>query len=134
MLADERDDPAVVIERRSGGGIGLFVLGAVVGAGLALLLAPQSGADSREQLRRVALKWRRRAREMAEDGQELASELVETGREAVDDVVKTGRRAARDIRRTGKSAAREAREALEQRLAKHRGADADAFDGEDEGV
>jgi gas vesicle protein len=134
MLADETVDPTVVIERRSGGGIGLFVLGAVVGAGLALLLAPQSGSDTREQMRSAARKWRHRAREMAEDGKELANELVETGREAVDDVVKTGRRAARDIRRTGKGAAREAREALEQRLAKHREADADAFDGEDDGV
>jgi gas vesicle protein len=133
-VADERDDPTVVIERRSGGGVGLFVLGALVGAGLALLLAPQSGADTRDQMRRVARKWRRRAQALAEDGQELASELVETGREAVDDVMKTGRRAARDIRKTGKNAARDAREALEQRLAKHRGADADAFDGEDDGV
>jgi gas vesicle protein len=131
-LADERDDPTVVIERRSGSGIGLFVLGAVVGAGLALLFAPQSGADTRDQVRRAAKRWRRRAGALAEDGQELASELVETGREAVDDVVKTGRRAARDIRRTGKAAAREAREALEQRLQRHR--DADAMDGEDDGV
>jgi gas vesicle protein len=128
------DDSAVVIERRPGNGIGLFVLGAVLGAGVALLLAPQSGADTQYQMRRLARKMKKRARALANDSQEFASDLVERGRDAVDDAMKTGRRAARDLRRNGKSAARDARQALENRLAKHRDANADAFDGEDDGV
>jgi len=111
-VAEEREDPAVVIERRSGGGIGLFLLGAAVGAGLALLFAPQSGEETRAQVRRAARRVRRKAREMAE----------------------TGRDAVGDIARTGKAAARDAREAIEQRLAKHRTARDESFDGEDEGV
>ena len=31
-------------------GLGLFLLGAIVGAGLAVLLAPESGEDSRKRL------------------------------------------------------------------------------------
>ena len=42
-----RDDQVsyVVLERDRGGGFGTFLLGALVGAGLALLLAPKSGAE-----------------------------------------------------------------------------------------
>lgn len=111
-MADEREDPAVVIERRSGGGIGIFLLGAVVGAGLALLFAPQSGEETRATVRRAARRVRRKAREMAE-----------SGRDAVE-----------DIARTGKAAARDARDAIEQRLAKHRSARDESFDGEEDGV
>lgn len=111
-MAEEREDPAVVIERRSGGGIGIFLLGAAVGAGLALLFAPQSGEETRSQVRRAARRMRRKAREVAE----------------------TGRGAVEDIARTGKAAARDAREAIEQRLAKHRSTRDESFDGEDEGV
>ena len=92
-MADEREEPAVVIERRSGGGIGIFLLGAAVGAGLALLFTPQSGEETRASVRRAARRVRRKAREMAE-----------SGRDAVEDMA-----------RTGKAAARDAREAIERR-------------------
>jgi len=37
-------------ERPSGGGLGLFIVGAFVGAATALLLAPESGDESRKRL------------------------------------------------------------------------------------
>ena len=40
------DEPYVVIERQQGSGIGSFLLGAAIGAGIALLLAPRSGAST----------------------------------------------------------------------------------------
>jgi gas vesicle protein len=107
-VGDGSGEPAVVIERRGGSGLGVFLLGAAVGAGLALLFAPQSGDETRAQLRSTARKVKRRARAMVEDG-----------REAVDDLASRG-----------KSAARDARAALEERLARHR----EAFDDEDESV
>jgi gas vesicle protein len=121
MSERESSEPTVVVERRSGGGIGLFLLGVAVGAGLALLYAPQSGDETRQDLRRGARRLKRRARVLAEDMQESAEDAVRGTRE----VVRTTRAAARD-------AAREAREALERKLARHgRGAgdedeDADA--------
>lgn len=115
-MGDEREDPPVVIERRTGGGVGVFLLGAVLGAGLALLFAPQSGDETRAQVRRTARRMKRSARKMAESGRE-------TVREAVD-----------DIARSGKSAARDARDAIEERLARHRAARDESFDGEDDGV
>ncbi|MBX3133535.1 MAG: YtxH domain-containing protein [Gemmatimonadaceae bacterium] len=106
----EHGEPAVVIERRgsAGGGVGLFLLGAAVGAGLALLFAPQTGDETRADIRRGARKVKRKARDLAE-----------TGRGVVD-----------DLSRQGRSAARDARAALEERLARHR----EATDGEDDGV
>jgi hypothetical protein len=71
-----RDDevPYIVIERERGGSIGSFVLGALVGAGLALLFAPQSGEETQEEIRRRA----RRLREKAEDKLRSAQEQLET--------------------------------------------------------
>lgn len=126
----DRSDEAVVIERRSGSGIGLFLLGAAVGAGLALLFAPQSGEETRADIRRVARKAKRKARDLGESGRELAEDLMETGREAVEELADTGRSAFRSAKRTGRDAARDARAALEERLARHR----EAEDGEDDGV
>jgi gas vesicle protein len=107
----DRDEQAVVIERRGGGagsGIALFLLGAAVGAGVALLFAPQSGEETRAQLRRGARKMKRKARDLAE-----------TGRDMVD-----------DLQRQGRTAVKDAKSALEERLARHR----EAADDEDDGV
>jgi gas vesicle protein len=107
----DRDEPAVVIERRGGGagsGVALFLLGAAVGAGLALLFAPQSGEETRAQIRRGARRMKRKARDLAD-----------SGRDVVD-----------DLQRQGRAAAKDARAALEERLARHR----QAADDEDDGV
>lgn len=113
MSEESNGEPTVVVERRSGGGIGLFLLGVAVGAGLALLYAPQSGAETRTELRRGARRFRRKARVVVEDVRERAEEVIGNTRTT-----------ARDI-------ASEAREALERRLAKHgRAAAADDGAGE----
>lgn len=67
-------DPAVVIERRAGGGAGLFFLGVAVGAGLALLFAPQSGEETRAQVARQARRIKRKARRFADSAREKAEE------------------------------------------------------------
>lgn len=118
-MGDERDEPAVVIERRSGGGMGIFLLGAAIGAGLALLFAPQTGDETRAAVRRTARRVRRQARDVAD----RARDVAERGLDKVD-----------DLARSGKSAAKEAREAIEQRLARRRAGRDESFDGEDDGV
>jgi gas vesicle protein len=49
---DEDDEMEIVIEER-GGGFRTFVLGALVGAGVALLLAPRSGRETQRELGRA---------------------------------------------------------------------------------
>lgn len=131
------EEPSVVVERRSGGGIGLFLLGAVVGAGLALLYAPQSGAETRADLRRGARRARRKARAFAEETTEAVHDIARSGREAASDFARSSRSAAGDFVRTTRTAAKdaagEAREALERRLARH-GRVVDEDDSEDSGV
>lgn len=75
-------DPDVAAERRSGGGsgIGIFVLGALIGAGLALLYAPQSGEETRRSVARSARRVRRKARDLTETAQDAAR----TTREALE--------------------------------------------------
>ena len=50
MSRDERD--VIVIERDGGGGLKWLVLGAALGAGLALLLTPKTGKELRRELGR----------------------------------------------------------------------------------
>ncbi len=106
-----RDEPAVVIERRGAdvsAGIAMFLLGAAIGAGVALLMAPQSGDETRAELRRGARRLKRKARDLADQS-----------REVVDDLQKQGRTAVKDVRSS-----------LEDRLARHR----DAADNGEDGV
>jgi gas vesicle protein len=49
---DEDDELEIVIEER-GGGVRTFLLGAAVGAGVALLLAPRSGRETQRELGRA---------------------------------------------------------------------------------
>ena len=63
---DYDDEPAVIIERNSGG-VGSFLLGVAIGAAAALLLAPQSGAATRRDIERSARRAQRAAQDMAGD-------------------------------------------------------------------
>lgn len=68
----------------SPGAVGLaFLSGALVGAAVALLLAPQSGQESREQLRRYARRAEGDLRELAGKASEVLESAVEKGREFV---------------------------------------------------
>ncbi len=70
MPDSDRGEQALVIERRGGGGMGIFLLGVVVGAGMALLYAPQAGDETRAALRRGARRMKRRVRDVAEDARD----------------------------------------------------------------
>lgn len=57
-----------------------FLLGGVVGAAAALLLAPASGEEVRETLRERGIELRARAGELTEEAQKRATELAEEAR------------------------------------------------------
>lgn len=69
----------------------LVVAGGVIGAGLALLFAPQSGSKTRKDLSRYSKKARCRADEVADDLAANVSNLVETIGEKTDDLLEKGR-------------------------------------------
>ncbi|MBK5187665.1 MAG: YtxH domain-containing protein, partial [Gemmatimonadaceae bacterium] len=68
---EDEDERYYLIEEKSGGGIGSFLLGAAIGAGIALLLAPQSGEATRRDLKR-------KAREMSDAAKDAAGDLSDT--------------------------------------------------------
>ena len=66
------------------GVVGLALLGGgLVGAAMALLLAPQSGRESREQLRGYARRAEENVHELAEKASEVLEQAVGKGREFV---------------------------------------------------
>lgn len=113
---DEGPD-VTVIETDGGASAKWFILGALVGAGVGLLFAPQSG----ERTRRDIAKRARRLRDEAEDKiEELGEELESRGRRIkgavedwADDVADEVREGKRAIARRADTA----RDELERRLA-----------------
>lgn len=125
---DFDDEPHVVIERHSAG-IGPFLLGIAVGAGVALLFAPRSGVATRRQIKRRALRVRRAAEEAAQNVTDTVVDTFQDARRKVEDQIDNARQAI-DLKRqqvhkamdAGRAAAREAREELEQRIAETKAA------------
>ena len=85
-----------------------FLAGAFIGAGLALLLAPQTGVELRGMLRSYSSRV---GDELYERGQEAWETAVERGKDYLESGKETMReagRTARESMETGKEAVREA--------------------------
>ena len=67
-------------EKTNGVGLQAFMLGALVGAGVGLLLAPRPGAETRRQIADLAHKAREKARALRERARPEPTGLGETAR------------------------------------------------------
>ena len=129
MRHDDFDDEPYLIIEKSSGSVGAFLLGIAVGAGVALLLAPQSGEETRAEIGRQARQARDRARDFAGDVSDGVSRRIGDAREAVTERVDRAR-AAVDLKRrqveraveAGRAAAQQARADLERRIAQTKAA------------
>jgi gas vesicle protein len=110
-MADHDELPYIVIERRSGG-LGAFVWGALIGAGAALLLAPRSGRETRDELRAGALRIRDRAEDAVRQATDSVQETIGGVRSEVHGRIDV----AREAFDAGRRAARESRQEMEDRL------------------
>jgi gas vesicle protein len=122
--------PYVIVERGDrGAGIGPLLLGLALGAGVALLLAPQSG----EETRRAVARRARRAQDAAQDfvgdvsgtvadkfNQVRAS--VEERIDATFEAVDAKKRQVSNAVQAGRAAARQTRGELEHRIAERKAA------------
>ncbi len=72
------------VSRSGPAGISGFMLGAIVGAGVALLFAPAAGGDTRRRLGDTAKKLGSVAKDKLEDGKNTAREYLESGRQAIE--------------------------------------------------
>lgn len=110
-MAQHDEMPYVIIERRSGSA-SAFLWGAVLGAATALLLAPRSGRETRDEIRAGALRMRDRA----EDAIRTVSDSVNETIGGVRSEVQGRLDSARDAFEAGRRAARETRDEMEVRL------------------
>lgn len=117
-MRNQDEGPYIVIERDGGSGVGAFVLGALVGAGIALLLAPKSGAETQEDIKRQARKLRTAAEERVREAQRQIEERLGEVREGVQSRVD----GVKDAVSAGRSAATDARTDLEKRLQRSKAA------------
>ena len=99
-MADERRDAA--------GYLGWFFLGAVLGAGAALLLTPRTGRETRELLAERGTDVARRAQALATEAQGRAGDLLDKSRELFEEqtqrlmtAFEAGKDAMRDEMRKG---------------------------------
>jgi gas vesicle protein len=92
-----RDDSGTVVVA--------FVLGAITGAAVALLMAPTSGEETRRLLADKAREGRERANEAARQGREFVNRgketvtgAIERGKETVTTAIERGREAYQQAR------------------------------------
>jgi len=117
-MRNQEEGPYIVIERDGGSGVGAFILGALVGAGVALLFAPKSGAETQEDIKRQARKLRTAAEERVREAQRQIEERLGDVR----DGVQTRIDGVKDAVTAGRSAAADARTDLEKRLQRSKAA------------
>lgn len=125
---DEDEGPYVVIQEGSSG-VGPLLLGIALGTGIALLFAPQSGAQTRRSIRRKALQAKDAVSEVVDEVASSVAGGLEKARDSVDDGIESARVAV-DLKkrqisravRAGRDAAHEAREDLEFRIAETKAA------------
>ena len=129
---DERDwededegyeaEPYVIIEKQESA-IGPFLLGIALGAGVALLFAPQSGEETRGGIARSARRAKSAAQDLVEDVSDTVADKIKEVKSTVEDKIEATLNSVDDKKRrvtnayhAGRAAARDARGELEQRI------------------
>lgn len=102
-------------DRAESGNLSGFFVGALVGAGIALLLAPRSGAQMRGLLRDCAARAKDELDGAVDHGVEVMDSAVERGHEFIEkgkeSLRETGRQ-AKEFAETGRTALHDAKDKL----------------------
>jgi len=96
------------LDRHESGSLSAFITGALVGAGVALLFAPQPGAQMRGLLRDYAARAKEELDEAVDRGTEAFDSAVEHGQEFVE----KGKKSLRETSRQAKGFAEAGRHAV----------------------
>jgi len=89
------------------------LLGGLIGAILALLLAPSSGEETRRRLRANVDGWQDRTQDRIRQGRMRVTELVQSGQDALESVAKR----TQEVGERSRQAVRQAGQAAQERLA-----------------
>ncbi len=87
-----------------------FFLGGLIGAGVALLLAPKSGKETREKIKELAVEAKGKAEEVIDQVKGKVTSVVEKGKEVIEE--------KKSILSTAIEAGKEAYEKEKEKLAK----------------
>jgi gas vesicle protein len=89
-----------------------FLVGGLVGAATALILAPQSGERTRTQIREKGIELRDRAEDLAEDARVRAERLAEEAQLRAEEAVGEARKRADELQQHGRQVYQEQRTRL----------------------
>jgi gas vesicle protein len=95
----------IIIKRGSFGSmLSGFLIGGMIGAAVALLAAPQSGADTRAMIGDKANEIRGRAADVASDTRDRATKVIASARDQANDVLNKTKDRANDVAQRGMNA------------------------------
>jgi gas vesicle protein len=77
----------------------MMVMGGIIGAGVALLLAPKSGRETREDIGRRVKKVKSQTEETVDDLSKNISDMVDTISQKTDDLLESGKNIAGSARK-----------------------------------
>jgi gas vesicle protein len=124
----DEEEPYILVEQRSSG-VGPLLLGIALGTGIALLFAPQSGAETRRIIRRKAQDAKDAVADVVDEVAATVTDSIGKAKDSVEEKIGSAREAVelkkRQISRAvraGRDAAHEAREDLEFRIAETKAA------------
>jgi gas vesicle protein len=125
---EHEEEPYIVIEKH-GGGVAEFLIGALIGAGVALLFAPKSGVETRDDIKRSARNAQNKVRDVADEVTGQVVDTFEGARARVEEQLESARSAITAKKdqvsramEAGRDAAQQARTDLERRLAETKAA------------
>jgi gas vesicle protein len=87
-----------------------FFFGALVGGATALLFAPQSGEETRDQIRQKSIELSEQAQEKAEEARTKAETMLNDAREKFDEATKELQTRAKEMQKQVESLAKGAGE------------------------
>lgn len=106
-MSDEKNNAIVV-------GSLMLVAGGILGAGAALLFAPQSGKKTRRDLRKHLRRAQNEAEELVEDFSDKVSDLVEAMGDKTEAILDKGKEISADVKKDILKAFEEGKARLEK--------------------
>jgi gas vesicle protein len=116
-MSEDRDDLNFL------GALGLLAVGALIGASVALLLAPKTGEETRELLREKSTDWARQARDRGAELAKRAQETMTDAQSKAQEYLGRGREVVEDTSAQLKAAFEAGRGAMREEIARLRGRD-----------
>ena len=89
-------------------GTAAFIAGVLIGAGVALLLAPQSGADTRNMVRDYAGRAKDELKERGKEAKAVLDSAMERGKDAYESMKEQGKEGYESAKQTFRDVGKEA--------------------------